>query len=294
MIYIYYDGLIGDTINLLPLMHKLNEVLDGNVQLFLGPSSGYVRKLFINSGFEVSEYNENPTRVIVKLDEHKEIYVDKLYNGVTYVPSTSEAFSLSFKNKEHFCHGYLRQFGMNTENPDRRINYEIYRNDIIYNDYIIVSPYSRSCSSPMTGGGNKTSSTGWWIKLIGELRKKFDNKIIVLGSKSDSIHLWDYVEDVLICADFDLLDVAFLLKCSKIFIGVDNGILNLAGCHEIARHVIYLNSATPPYMAMPQINPNYGTVQVIKANKPEEWKIEEVMESVEAVLCPREEVPKIF
>lgn len=255
------DGLIGDSILQEPAI-TARAIRDGH------PIVVYVKNIHIRELF-----NNNPFIFLTSCPPVNDDWIRL---------SASDAFSWANQHNSYFGAGYFPQLGM-VPRRDERVHFLTHWIDssALYRDpdkpllpfsYILLAPFGRSCSSPLTGEGNKTQTVAWWEELVRRL-SEFTGPtaipLLSLGSRTDPM-----IEGTVNVRGESLTSVAGLLNYSRLLISIETGILHMAS--HLCRDVIYLNSATPHWFCGPMV----PRCSVYRKDRPKNWAIDEVLQSV--------------
>lgn len=142
------------------------------------------------------------------------------------------------------------------------------------------------CISP--GTSKRRQYKMWQSEKFAEVMKymvhKYEAKCFILGSKMD----WDVCSEIFskshvsnvfnLAGGITLVEVAKLLKRTNVFIGVDSGLIHLAGALDTPLVGLY-GKTLPEY-----IGPQNGKKVIVKKNTTEEITVNDVITAVEHLL----------
>lgn len=136
----------------------------------------------------------------------------------------------------HISEGYARMLGVKLDTIVPTTEWERVDATERLDPFILISPFSRSCSSHSGQPANKTLDDWKWEHIIRSLRKQ-NLPIKVLAGQNDylkkcSVSIHDYIT----CPDLYSLELT--LKSSKLLVTLDNGIGHVAAALNLP--MIYL------------------------------------------------------
>ncbi|MEO0232510.1 MAG: lipopolysaccharide heptosyltransferase II [candidate division WOR-3 bacterium] len=139
--------------------------------------------------------------------------------------------------KKHIINSYLKLIGLEYNEkykpdfPLKDINFKL-----DFKNYVVFAPFA-------SFGPSKEWPKEYYIKL-GEIFENNNFKVIILGSKKDvkKFEKWEkkFIDFV---GKLNLIEVSYLIKNSKIFIGNDSGLFHLANALDIPSIGIYGSSS---------------------------------------------------
>lgn len=136
----------------------------------------------------------------------------------------------------HISEGYSRMLGVTLNTIVPTTAWQRVDDTERLDPFILISPFSRSCSVHTTGKANKTLEDWKWEHIIHSLRAH-NLPIKVLAGPKDYLKQCSIsVDDYITCRD--LYHLELVLKSAKLLVTLDNGIGHIAAALEIP--MIYL------------------------------------------------------
>jgi ADP-heptose:LPS heptosyltransferase len=232
-------NLIGDALFASPILrewHKRNP--DWEIDLQTLPD--YIAQIYPHFGV--------PMNVVFEADESKYDFV--------HVFDIGKAFTLGNQRSCHAVEGYgYGLFGDDFKAETLKPTY-IPEEEEHEKGLVLVSPFSRSCSSNSGQPPNKMLPWSHWLQIITMLR--FYGDVGVLGGPKDRCPL-PISEDEYFTG-LSLNHVALLLRDCRVLVTIDNGMAHLASSQE-APTIEFYPSCLGMHWAAPLGNPNLYIAQ---------------------------------
>lgn len=228
-------NLIGDSIYLLnPVQCFLEQHPDECVAIVT--DKGFTYEMFFNTFVKGGMFE-----VIIFDDQEKA--VDCFPNAQVLHIGAGQSGEICFAESRkpggrqlHISEGYSRILGVTLNSIQPTTVWQRVPDTERLDPFILISPFSRSCSVHTTGKANKTLEDWKWEHLIHHLRKQ-QLPIKVLAGPNDFMKQCSIpVNDYITCKS--LYELELTLKSAVMLVTVDNGIGHVAGALELP--MIYL------------------------------------------------------
>jgi ADP-heptose:LPS heptosyltransferase len=167
----------------------------------------------------------------------------------------NRAFALGHQHQCHIALAYAAMLQTRLIQEDYELVYEPEQIALKEREKnrILISPFSRSCSSEEPGQPpNKKLKDEAWKYLIDYLR--YQGRIGVLGRLGDRFKTFSLYEDEYLTG-YSFPRVAALLKSAKLCLTIDNGISHLAASQK-AKTILFYPACLSPKWIVPIGNPN--------------------------------------
>jgi len=234
-------NLIGDALNIYPALKSWwNEHQDWEMDMLTLPD--HVRGIYESMGM--------PIRTITEDHQKAEHY------DFEFVFNTNLAFQIGDIHKTHIAVAFARMLGVaRIADEDFRLYYEP-KSQVQLEDYekglVVISPFSRSCSSQSGGPPNKMLRWETWKPLLRFLRTL--GPIACVGAQGDRAMDLELLEDEYFTG-LPLERVAQILKHAKLVVTIDNGIGHLAAS-QMSRMILFYPACLGTHWILPIGNKN--------------------------------------
>lgn len=233
-------NLIGDALNIAPALRAWrmeHTPYDWDVDLLTLPD--HVAEVYGKMGAVVNVIYNEPI----------EGYNFKHYFDI------SKAFAIGEQKKCCMVDAYCEMLGVrpNEDAPTFTVTETEHAKDLI-----LISPFSRSCSSNEGKPPNKMLRWKDWRPIIRFLRTL--GPIGVLGGKADRTNELEVSEDEYFTG-LPLNEVALMLRDCKLFVSIDNGMSHLAATQQ-TKHLLFYPACLGLHWAAPWGNLNMIPLQV--------------------------------
>lgn len=163
----------------------------------------------------------------------------------------------------HISEGYAKMLGVTLDTLRPTNVWQRVLDTERLDPFILIAPFSRSCSVHTTGVANKTIADWKWEHIIHHLRKQ-NLPVKVLAGPNDylkkcSVSMNDYIT----CKS--LYELELTLKSAKLFVTLDNGVGHIAAALDVP--MIYL---WPKVSCIEFIAPLYAKKTVYLMMEPNE------------------------
>jgi len=239
------QNLIGDGLNIYPALKSWwNTHQDWSIDLLTYPDHVSV----------IYEHMKIPLRVIY--DASAEGY------DFSFSFDTNVAFRIGHENKVHIAKAYAIMLGVDIAPEDYRLVFDPPEEELTDREkgLVIVSPFSKSCSSNQGYPPNKMLPWGKWLPIIRFLRTL--GPVGVIGSRTDRASgILEIPEDEYFTG-LPLTRVAHILRRSKCVVTIDNGIAHMAAS-QLAKMVLFYPACLGTHWIIP-LAPKDRLLQVIR------------------------------
>lgn len=236
-------NLIGDGLYVsspLRVWHKLHPEYEISILTL----NDHTAELYRSMGF--------PCNVVFTADERDYDFVFNFDCG--------QAFTIGDRDKCHISEAYAKMLGVEIEEAGPFYEAPLY---IVPMGEIYIAPFSRSCSSNDGKPPNKMLPFDKWLPILRYLKTL--GPVSLLGAKSD---VWPNFSDPY--GNFSEFEkvlgesipyVARLLKYSKLFVTIDNGLGHLAASQKTPT-VVFYPECLGIHWITPVGNPNCIAIQM--------------------------------
>jgi|SRR5579859_893232 len=225
----YSQNLLGDSLQTSPAIRGFwKQYGKQDLQITIGTSNDYVKVVYERMGV--------PVVIVAPPDHINEDDYDFVFRF-----DVSRAWTLGVQNNIPCSLAYAVLLGIKID--DILPVFELQDSDpmpMFTKPFVIIQPYSVSCSSWTSDFANKRWQDEKWVELIKKIKSEFGYQVFVLGGPEDKKNYrFQDCSDVVYLFGCPLVEVAKLQREAALVITLDSGVAHLAASQKAKMLELY-------------------------------------------------------